>query len=112
MNIFLDHLAVGLRLRCQLQLVDDTTDSLHRRDASNDGPSLVFVLDRSSDGRIATSNSRIDSCPGDAFLHQFAFDILEQRFVGDLVSKRHDSFLCETGAMQASSTVEPKRVPR
>jgi hypothetical protein len=58
----LDHLSVWLHLFCHLQLIDDTPDSLHRRHASNNWLSLVFVLERSRDGGIATSNSRTDSC--------------------------------------------------
>jgi hypothetical protein len=85
-HFLLDHLAVWFHLLCHPQLVDDSADSLHRRDASNDWLSLEFVLDRSSDGRIATANSRTDSCRTSAFLHQFTFDIPKQRFVGDLVS--------------------------
>jgi len=97
-----DSLAAWSDLREQLQLVDDTADSLHRRDASNDWLSLEFVFDHSRDGRIATSNSRTDSCRSGAFLHQFTFDIFLQRFVGDLVSKRHDALQCDVAFIRVS----------
>jgi hypothetical protein len=58
----LDHLSVWLLLFQHLQLVDDTPDSLHRPHASNNWLSLVFILERSRDGGIATSYSRTESC--------------------------------------------------